>query len=356
MTLTGEGQKSYFTGELAQLVDGIIIGDSSIKINNVSTIQESTQKSITFAENKEKLEEAEKSPAAVIIIPEGIAEKRLKKIDKTLMKVDNPRLAYAEISNLFAPSPYFNPGIHSEAILADSVEVGKKVSIHANVVIETGAKIGDNVILAPGVYVGENVKIGNKTVIHPGAVIEYDSIIGSEVIIHAGTVIGVDGYGFVENKEGEPQKISQLGNVVIEDNVEIGANATIERATSGSTVIKNGSKIGSLVEIAHNSEIGENNLIVPQTGIAGSSKTGENVQIGGQAAVIDHVKVGDNIKLATNAVVTKDILNEGFYSGNPAREHKKELKQKALNRKLPELIKKIKNLEEKIQNLEVKNQ
>lgn len=340
-----EKNNVFTAGELARFVKGELIGNPDRVIKGVSGVNESKSDTVTFAENSEYFSAAEKSRAALIIVSEEITDS-----SKDLLKVKNPRLAFARIASLFAPEVLYKPGIHSSAVISDSVKIGKNVSIHPRVVIDEGVELGDNAIIAPGVYLGKNVKIGSNTVIHSNVVIEYNTVIGSNVIIHGGTVIGSDGYGFVSDNTGH-HKIPQLGSVIIEDGVEIGANVTIDRGTSGPTIIKKGTKIDNLVQIAHNVEVGPENLIVAQTGIAGSTRLGKRVTLAGQSGVVGHIEVGDNTVLAANSLLTKGTSGGVFYSGNPAHDHREELREQAARRKLPDLIKRVKKLERELKKL-----
>ncbi|HOA40188.1 MAG: UDP-3-O-(3-hydroxymyristoyl)glucosamine N-acyltransferase [Halanaerobiales bacterium] len=343
--------RSFYTvGELAELIRGRVIGDPDLKIKGIAGVAESKEEDLTFAEDKKYLAEAEKSRAAAIIVPENISESR-----KTIIAVKNPRLAYARVAALFAPAVFYDPGIHPTAVISPKARIGKNVSIHAHVVVEEDVVIGDNVALAPGVFIGKGSRIGDNTVLHPNVVVEYDSVIGSNVIIHAGTVIGSDGYGFVSVADGH-HKIPQLGNVIIEDNVEIGSNVSIDRGASGPTVIGAGSKIDNLVQIAHNVKIGPDCLIIAQVGIAGSTEVGKRVILAGKTGVVGHIRIGDQAVIASDSVVTKDVPAGVFYSGRPAHDHKAALREQAAIRKLPDLMKKIKELEEKIRRLEEKEE
>ncbi len=336
----------YSAKELADIVKGKVIGDCNKQITGVAGVLESNQQEITFAENKEYLKKAEESNAGVIIVPED-----LKTSKKTIITVKNPRLAYAKIASIFAPDVFYKPGIHPSAVVSENATIGSNVSIHPQVVIDDNVVIADNTVIAPGVYIGKGARIGSNTILHPNVVIEYNSIIGSNVIIHGGTVIGSDGYGFVSVVDGH-HKIPQLGNVIIEDDVEIGANVTVDRGTSGSTVIGKGTKIDNLVQIAHNVKIGADCLIIAQVGIAGSTELGERVTLAGKTAVVGHIKVADHVTVASYSMVTKNTPPAVFYSGNPAHDHKEELREQAVRRKLPELLKKVKKLEKKILKME----
>ncbi len=336
----------YSAGDLAKLVNGVIMGNPNLIIKGVAGINESTPDTITFAENDDYLKKAENSDAGVVIVSSKVTDS-----SKTVIKTNNPRLAFAKIAQFYEPDIYYHPSIHPTAVIAKTVAIGQDVSIHPRVVIDDNAQIGDNVQLAPGVYVGKNVIIGDNTVIHPNVVLEYNTIIGANVIIHGGVVIGADGYGFVSDKEGH-HKIPQLGNVIIEDNVEVGANVTIDRGTSGPTVVKRGTKIDNLVQIGHNSKIGEENLIVAQVGVAGSSTLGKRVTLAGQVGVAGHLKIGDNSTIMAGSLVTKDLEQGAICSGNPAHDHREELREQAAKRKMPELLKRIRMLEKKLNCLE----
>ncbi|WP_041606039.1 UDP-3-O-(3-hydroxymyristoyl)glucosamine N-acyltransferase [Halothermothrix orenii] len=339
-------KNSYTARELAHLVGGELVGDPDLVIKGVSGVGESRPDTVTFAENSTYLDKAEQSRAGLVIVPEEIEES-----SKNIIRVKNPRLAFARIASHFAPDMLYRPGIDETAVISSTACIGEDVSIHPHVVIDKEAVIGDRVILAPGVYVGPGVEIGDDTVIHANVVIEYDTVIGSNVIIHGGTVIGSDGYGFVTDEKGH-HKIPQLGNVIIEDNVEIGANVTVDRGTSGPTVIKQGTKIDNLVQVAHNVQVGEENLIVAQVGVAGSTRLGRRVTLAGKVGVAGHIELGDNSTIAAGSIVTKNTPSGVFYSGNPAHDHREELKEQAAKRRLPELLKKVKELEKRIQELE----
>ena len=345
----GSNKTLYSAEELAEIVNGKVIGDKKKIITGVAGVLESNERQITFAENEKYLHQAEESDAGAVIVPENLEKSR-----KTIILVKNPRLAYAKIASLFTPDVFYKPGVHPSAVVSEKAEIGNNVSIHPQVVIDDNVVIGDNTVLAAGVYLGKGVKIGSKTIIHPNVVIEYGTIIGSNVIIHAGTVIGSDGYGFVSAADGH-HKIPQLGNVVIEDNVEVGANVTIDRGTSGSTLIGKGTKIDNLVQIAHNVKTGPDCLIIAQVGIAGSAELGRRVTLAGKTGVVGHIKVADNVTVASTSTVTKNTPAGVFYSGNPAQDHKAELKEQAARRKIPELLKKVRKLEKKIIEMEGEN-
>ncbi|ADL13683.1 UDP-3-O-(3-hydroxymyristoyl)glucosamine N-acyltransferase [Acetohalobium arabaticum] len=330
--------------ELAELVDGEIIGEVELIISGVGGVENVAKGEITFAQSDEYLTKAESSLAAAVIVADEIES------DKTLLKVDNPRLAFAKIAHEFEPELYKTNEIHSTAVIADDVECGSNVSIGPQVTIESGVSIGDNVRIAAGAHIGSQVKIGAETIIHPNVVIMHQTEVGNRVIIHPGAVIGSDGYGFETTSEGH-YKVPQLGNVIIEDDVELGANVTIDRGTTGSTVIGRGTKTDNLVHIAHNVRIAADCLLVAQVGIAGSAEIGEGVTLAGKAGVVGHLEVGANTTVAAQSIITNDVPPDSFYSGYPAREHKSEMRIKAARRKLPAMVKELRELKKEVKSL-----
>jgi len=335
--------------EIAKLVGGRVIGDEDIEIDGVGGAENANSGELTFALNEEFFQLAQQKAEAILVV-ESLA---VGKNSKPLIIVDNPRLAFAKVANLFAFKPYYRPGINKNSNIDENTEIGENVSIHAGVTVEAGAKIGDNVVLAHGVYIGHNVTIGQDSIIHPNVVVEYDSQIGSRVEIHPNTVIGSEGYGFEPSEDGYI-KIPQFGNVIIEDDVEVGSNVTIDRAATASTIVGQGTKIDNLVHIAHNVEIGSDCLIVAQVGIAGSAKIGNRVTLAGKSGVVGHLTVGDNTTLISNSVITNDVPPNSVISGYPAHDHRLERRIKVARKKLPALLKKVRQLEEEIKNMEEK--
>lgn len=353
MTAENKREKSYKVKELAEITAAEIKGNKEIIINNASGIGESNINSVTFADQKEYLKEALESMASVIVSSPKICNQidlEIKK-EKTFLLTDNPRMVYAKIADLLTPRPYDSGRISSRAVINESVEIGENSSVHPGVVIADNVKIGDNTVLAPGVIIGPDVEIGKNCLLHPGVIIERDSIIKDNVIIQSGAVIGSDGFGFATDENGH-HKIPQQGNVVIESEVEIGANVTIDRGASGPTIIKKGSKLDNLIQIGHNVEVGEESLLVAQSGIAGSTVLGKRVTLGGQAGVVGHINIADNTTAAARAMVTSATKDGDFISGAPAQNHREALKEQAYLRRLPKYIQKIKDLEEKIAELE----
>jgi UDP-3-O-[3-hydroxymyristoyl] glucosamine N-acyltransferase len=331
--------------ELARLIEGEVFGDGNLKIEGVASAEEAKEGDITFACNSRYLKEVEKGSASAVIVFQEV-----KKSSKPFLRVDNPRLAFAKVLEVFTPPREEPKGIHPTAILGKNVELGKGVSIQAYVVIGDKVKIGKGVALYPGIYIGKNVVIGNNTLIYSQVVVREEVIIGKNVIIHSGTVIGSDGFGFVEGG-GVHHKIPQVGKVIIEDDVEIGANVTIDRATTRVTTVKKGTKIDNLVHIAHNVTVGEDCLLVAQVGISGSVQIGNKVTLAGQSGVAGHLSIGDRVLVTAKSGVTKSISSNSRVSGFPARPYREENKIKVALQKMPQLLKVLPQVFKSLQRL-----
>lgn len=333
-------------GDLAEFVGGRVVGDPDLMIHGVASIEAARRNDITFATNEKFLQEAFASAAACVIVALDV----ITDTGKTLLQTDNPRFAFARIAGLFAPPQRLIPGIHASAVVAPGAKTGRDVAIGPNAVVDEGAVLGDNVVLFPGVYVGKNAHIGEGTIIHANVTIEQEVRIGAHCIIHAGTVIGSDGFGFVENAR-KHYKIPQIGNVIIEDNVEIGSNCCVDRATSDSTIIRSGTKIDNLVHIAHNVVIGHDCLIVAQVGISGSVTVGNSVTLAGQVGIAGHLTIGDRTVVAAKSGVTKSIIGGVHVSGFPAKPHRDELNILANIQNLPSTVDKVNQLVTAVQRL-----
>ena len=352
MQIEKEKDSKIKAAVLAEYTNSELRGDPELLIASARGIEESSKASATFADSRDYLSRALNSAASLIITKKELLDsEEFKTFEKTFLLSDNPRRVFAQTAQLLTERPYYTARISVEAVIADSAELGKNLSIHPGVIIAENAEIGDNTILAPGVIIGPDVKIGADCLFHPGVIIERESEIGEQVIIQSGAVIGSDGFGYASDKTGH-HKIPQQGNVIIESEVEIGANTTIDRGASGATVIKKGAKIDNLVMIAHNVEVGEESLLVGQVGIAGSTSLGKRVTLGGQAGVVGHINLAKNTTGAARAMVTSKTNQGDFISGAPAHDHKEALKEQAYLRRLPKYIKKIKELEKRIAELE----
>ena len=333
--------------EISQVINGELIGDENRIISVVTNLNDAEATAITFAVEPH-LEAAKNSKAGAIIVERNVTD-----FKQNIIKVDNPRVAFMKLLVLFAPTVTIKKEVHPTAIIGENVELGENVAIMPYVVIADNVKIGDNTVLYSHSFIGEKTVIGKDSVIYPNVTVREGAQIGNAVIIHSGAVIGSDGFGFV-TQAGKHNKVPQVGNVIIEDNVEIGANVAIDRATTGSTIIKSGTKVDNLVHIAHNVVIGENGLVVAQTGIAGSTIVGSNVTFAGQCGCVGHIKIGDNTVFAARSAPINDVPANSFYAGFPAKPHKEWLRTKAGVNKVPDMLKKIKELEKRLADLESK--
>ncbi len=349
----------YTAKSIANLLSGKVIGNQSEKVTTISKIQEAEEGSLSFLANPAYQNYLHTTRASIILINKEFVP--TEKIKPTLIVVEDSYKAFAELIDIYQKLKNIDiSGIESSAHIDKSAIIGSEVYVGACSYVGANSIIGDNVKIYPQVYIGDNVEIGNDTVIHPGVKIYYDCKIGKNCIIHAGSVVGSDGFGFAPQNDGTFMKIQQIGNVFIEDNVEIGANTVIDRATLGSTVIKDGVKLDNLIQIAHNVEIGANTVIASQSGIAGSAKIGKNCMIGGQVGVVGHITVADNTNIGAQAGVAKSIKKENvLLMGTPAFELTKFHRSYATFKNLPTmreevnmLMNKIKELEEKLQKLD----
>jgi UDP-3-O-[3-hydroxymyristoyl] glucosamine N-acyltransferase len=335
--------------KIAQQLDATYEGNGDILINGVAGIRDATPGQLTFIANAKYYSEISNTKASVLIVPEDAD------IDfRPIIRCVQPKLAFIKAMVLFMPpKPQLEPKIDRTAVIGKNVLLSKDVFVGAYAVIENDTVIGEKTIIYPGAYIGKSSKIGSETCIFPNVTIWENVEIGNRVTIHSGTVIGCDGFGYAESN-GVQYKMPQLGTVVIEDDVEIGANVTIDRATMGKTWIKKGTKIDNLVHIAHNVVIGEHAVIVAQVGISGSAEIGNRVTLAGQVGVGGHLKIGAGTTVAAKSGVTKSIPANVCVSGFPARIHRGEQKTQAYVQRLPKLVEKVKQLENKINELEDK--
>jgi UDP-3-O-[3-hydroxymyristoyl] glucosamine N-acyltransferase len=330
--------------ELSDWIGGVTKGDPDVMISGAADIADAREGDIVFAETPRLLEEAEQSTAAAIISnTDGSA--------KPMIMVKNPRYAFAQVLEIFSPARNRPSGIHPTATIGAGSSIGDDPSIGFNACVGAGTTIGRGSWIYPFVYIGDNVQIGDNCIIHPFVSIYDDVQLGNGVIVHSGTVIGADGFGYTRVGD-EHYKIPQIGCVVIGDNVEIGANVTIDRARTGKTTIGSGTKIDNLVQIAHNVTVGENCIVVAQVGISGSVDIGDRVLLAGQAGLKDHITVGDDAIICGRSGVVGDVEAGEFLSGYPARPHREQMRVYAAQQKLPGLLRVIKDLEKRIQKLE----
>lgn len=332
--------------ELAALVGGQFASDAdhSIRITGAAAVTEAGEGHVTFFGNPKYLPQIKASRASAALVPLDFSEP----IPAIAIRVENPSLAFARLLENFAPSAVrFSPGVHPTAVVSPEALLGENVSVQPFVVIEEGARIGANSVIGAYGYVGHEAVIGADCLLAPRVTVGARCLVGARVIIHSGAVLGSDGFGF-ELSEGRHVKIPQTGIVQIDDDVEIGANATIDRARFGRTWIGQGTKIDNLVQIAHNVVIGKHCLIVAQTGISGSTRLGNYVTLAGQVGVVGHIEIGDKAVVGAQGGVTKSLDSGGIFWGVPAQPMRESLEQIAFTRRLPKLFERVKRLEEDV--------
>src|SRR4051812_28953961 len=332
----------YTTAQLASLIGGAVICDSSITLTRFSPSAAACPGDLTFAENDTYFERAEQSAASAVLVDSPFSSKK-----KALIKVPNARIGFAKAMALFFPEKQFQPGVHPSAVIAGSARIDRSAYIGPFCVIGEGVIIGANVVLQGGNYVGEGSHLGDDSRLFPNVVVYQNSQLGNRVRIHAGSVIGADGYGYVLD-DGAHRKVPQVGNVVIHDDVEIGSNVTIDRGALGSTIIGRGTKIDNLVQIGHNVQIGEHSLIVAQTGVAGSTKLGDFVTLAGQVGIAGHLKIGSGVTIAAQSGIMHDIPDGQKWFGTPAQPDRKMKRQLLAMQQLPELLRRVSELERRL--------
>ncbi|HTN45884.1 MAG TPA: UDP-3-O-(3-hydroxymyristoyl)glucosamine N-acyltransferase [Flavipsychrobacter sp.] len=338
--------------QIATLVKGKIDGDPDAKVSKVSKIEEASDGSLSFVANPKYEEYLSSSNASVIIVNETLQLGA--PVKATLIRVKDAYMAFAFLLEKYNEivSKTGKNGIEQPSFVSKSASIGKDVYIAAFTYVGENVLIGDKVKIYPGCYIGDNVVINEDSILFPGVKIYNDCSIGSRVVIHSGCVIGGDGFGFAPLKDGSYKKVPQIGNVIIEDDVEIGANTTIDRATMGSTYIRKGVKLDNLIQIAHNVEIGENTVIAAQTGVSGSTKIGKNCIIGGQVGIVGHIHIADGTRINAQSGLSKSVTGtNAALNGSPAFDYKSSLKSQAIFRNLPELNQRVIKLEETIEQL-----
>ncbi len=340
----------FSVSDIALLLNGEIEGDASIKLNNISRIDEGKSGTLSFLSNPAYTKYIYNTKASAVIVNKDF--KAEKELFCTLIRVDDAYAALAKLLNLYNQTKPAKEGIEQPSHISPSSTLGEKVYLGAFSYIGNNAKIGNRVKIYPNVYIGDNVTVGDDTILYSGAKVYPDCKIGKSCIIHSGAVIGADGFGFAPGQDGVYTKIAQVGNVIIEDNVEIGANSTVDSATIGSTIIKSGVKLDNLIQIGHNCEIGENTVMAAQVGIAGSTKIEKNCVIGGQVGISGHITIGEGTKIGPQSGVMSSIKPGSVLLGTPSLEFKNAMKSYSVIRNLPGLRSDLIEMQRRLEEIE----
>jgi UDP-3-O-[3-hydroxymyristoyl] glucosamine N-acyltransferase len=333
-----------------EFLGATLIGDPETVITGLSSLESAERGDLVFLASTRFLKAAQSSRAGALIAAKAVPE-----VQCPQLLVEHPAYAFTRVAQQFFVPPYQARGSAEDLVRGDDVSIGQDASIWPRVTLGDRVSIGARVTLFPGVFVGDDSVIGDDSILYPNVVVREGCILGARVIVHSGTVIGSDGFGYVQHG-GRHHKIPQLGGVVIEDDVELGANVTVDRATFGQTRIKQGTKIDNLVQVAHNVTVGEHNILVAQVGIAGSTTLGQYVMVGGQAGLADHLRIGDHVMIAAKSGVTRSLEGNQIVSGAPVMPHATFLKAQAVIPQLPELRQRIRDLEERLQAVEKSHQ
>ncbi|MHC1775122.1 MAG: UDP-3-O-(3-hydroxymyristoyl)glucosamine N-acyltransferase [Lentimicrobium sp.] len=338
----------FTAGVIAAMINGRVEGDPDVTVHKLSKIEQGEPGSVTFLGNPKYTQYIYNTLASVVIVNEDFIPEQ--EIGATLIRVENAYNAFAMMLDAYNQIKQNKTGISKLSFIPETASIGSNCYIAEFVSIGENVVIGDRAKIYPNSVLGDNVTIGDETVIYAGVKIYSDCSIGSHCTLHAGVVIGADGFGFAPQSDNQYQKVAQIGNVILEDNVEVGANTTIDRATLGSTIIRKGAKIDNLIQIAHNVEIGENTVIAAQSGIAGSAKIGANCMIAGQVGIIGHLEIGDNVKIAAQSGISSSVPANSIIMGSPAFEISAYRKSYVHFRNLQKLNERVSQLEKKTEN------
>lgn len=334
--------------QVAEVLNGTVVGDATVEVFKLSKIEEGDQGSITFLSNSKYNHFLYTTNASIVIVNKDFQP--LHQVQATMVQVEDSYKAFTKILEYANQIKLMKSGIEQPSVISEGVTYGTDLYLGSFCYIGKNTKIGNNVKIYPNSFVGDNVTIGDNTILFAGARIYSESEIGKNCVIHSGTIIGSDGFGFAPNNDGTYAKIPQIGNVIIEDDVEIGACTTVDRATLGSTVIRKGVKLDNQIQIAHNVEVGENTVIASQTGVAGSTKIGKNCVIGGQVGIVGHITIGDNVRIQAQSGVGKSVKEGEVIQGSPAMGYNDFSKSYVFFRKLPEMAKEVEDIRKSINN------
>nr|WP_315154096.1 UDP-3-O-(3-hydroxymyristoyl)glucosamine N-acyltransferase [uncultured Flavobacterium sp.] len=338
-----------FTAEqIAGILEGEIVGNANVEVSRLSKIEEGTEGSLTFLSNPKYTNYIYTTKASITIVNDTFVPES--PINTTLIKVNDAYKAFSKLLEFYNQVKLNKSGIENPSFISESAVCGENLYLGSFGYISDNVTLGENVKIYPGSFIGDNVTIGNNVIIFAGAKIYSETVIGNNCTIHSGAIIGADGFGYAPNEDGTYNKIPQIGNVIIEDNVDIGANSTIDRATLGSTIIRAGVKLDNQVQIAHNVEIGNNTVIAAQSGIAGSTKIGGNCLIGGQVGIVGHLTIGNNVRIQAQSGVGRNIKDNEVLQGSPTFGYSDFSKSYVHFKNLPKLVKEIEELKKQILN------
>lgn len=335
--------------QIAEILEGKIDGNGNAEVYKLSKIEEGEKGSLTFLSNPKYTPYIYSTKATITIVNKDFIPEKI--IDTTLIRVEDAYKSFSKLLEFYNQIKLNKLGIETPSFINETVKLGENLYIGAFAYISSNVILGDHVKIYPGVFIGDNVTIGSNTTIFAGAKIYSETIIGENCVIHSGAIIGADGFGFTPNQDGIYSAVPQIGNVIIEDNVNIGAATTIDRATLGSTIVRKGVKLDNQIQVAHNVEIGENTVIAAQTGIAGSAKIGKDCMIGGQVGIAGHITIGNNVRVQAQTGISKNIKDNELIQGSPAIGYSDYNKSYIYFKKLPELAAKINLLEKELKVL-----
>lgn len=340
--------RSVMLSELARAIGGQVTGAADTIISGVSSLEQAQPGDLAYVEGERFVKAALGSKAAAFVVAQSLAD-----LPRPQLVIANPKYAFARLVQQFFTAPYKARGVAQQITQGTGVQIGPDVSIWPFVTLGDRVRIGARVTLYPGVFIGDDSVVEDDSLLYPNVTVRERCTIGKRVIVHSGTVVGSDGFGYVQ-QEGRHHKIPQIGTVVIEDDVELGANVTVDRATFGRTLIKRGAKVDNLVQIAHNVTVGEHNILVAQVGIAGSTTLGSHVVVGGQAGLADHIQIGDQVMIAARSGVNRSLTGNQIVSGTPAMPHEISIKAQAVVPRLPELRQQVRELLQRVSALEAR--
>lgn len=338
----------FTAAQIAGILNGTVEGDDEAQVDTLSKIEEGEAGSLTFLANPKYTHFIYSTKASVTIVNDNFVPEH--PIETTLIKVENAYKAFSQLLEYYNQVKMNKTGIEEPVFISKNVIYGDNIYIGAFAYIGENVKIGTNVKIYPNVYIGDNVEVGDNTILFTGAKLYSETVVGQSCVINSGVVIGADGFGFTPNEQGEYNKVPQTGNVVIGNNVDIGPGTTIDRATLGSTVIKNGVKLDNQIQIAHNVTIGENTVIAAQTGIAGSTKIGKNCMIGGQVGIAGHIIIGDNVKVQAQSGVGRNVKDNETLQGSPSFNYADFNKSYVYFKNLPKIVERLNTVEKKQDN------